>query len=79
MAGLILKEKHTGQELRVLVISIQDCDGEIGAGVVALCCVHLLTRKVTKLRLKKSDLLLKEGEFVLTEAWMVTVSRSLAS
>lgn len=44
LAALILKEQHAGQELGVLVVSIQDSDGETGAGVEVLRRVHLLTR-----------------------------------
>lgn len=58
MPDFIVKEQHTGQELGVLVISIQDNDGEIGAGVIVLYRVHFLTnkRKIrTKLSSNKSD------------------------
>lgn len=40
--GLILKKQRAGQELWVLVISIQDADGDGGAGVEVLCSVHFL-------------------------------------
>ena len=40
--NLILKKQDAGQELWVLVISIQDGDGDIGAGVEALSSVHFL-------------------------------------
>lgn len=41
-AGLILEKERTGQELWVLVISIQDSDSDVGAGIEALSCAHLL-------------------------------------
>lgn len=44
-AGVVLKEQHAGQELWVLVISVQDCDGQGGAGVKVLSRVHFLTKK----------------------------------
>lgn len=41
-AGLILEKQHAGQELWVLVISIQDVDGDDGAGIEMLSCGHFL-------------------------------------
>lgn len=40
--GLILEKQHAGQELWVLVISIQDGDGDVCAGVEALHSAHFL-------------------------------------
>lgn len=41
-AGLILEKQHAGQELWVLVISIQDGDGDVGAGIEMLSSAHFL-------------------------------------
>lgn len=42
VTGLILEKQRAGQELWVLVISIQDGDGDVGAGVEVLSSAHFL-------------------------------------
>ncbi len=42
VAGVILEKQCAGQELWVLVISIQDSDGDVGAGIEVLSSVHFL-------------------------------------
>lgn len=39
---IILEKKDAGQELWILVISIHDGDGDVGAGVEALSGAHFL-------------------------------------
>lgn len=41
-AGLVLEKQRAGHELWVLVISVQDGDGDVGAGVEALSSAHFL-------------------------------------
>lgn len=41
-ARLVLEKQNARLELGVLVISIQDWDGDVGAGVKMLCSVHFL-------------------------------------
>lgn len=40
--SVILEKQHAGQELWVLVISIQDGDVDVCTGIEVLLCVHFL-------------------------------------
>lgn len=40
--GLILEKQNAWQEMWVLVVSIQDGDGDVGAGTEVLCSAHFL-------------------------------------
>lgn len=42
---LVLEKQHAGLKLRVLIVPVQDVDGDADAGVVVLSCVHFLSKR----------------------------------